>query len=49
MFISELLERIRSHMIFLFGGRGSTPSALNITVDHVLFLKLFLQNKFMKD
>jgi hypothetical protein len=27
-------------MIFLFGGLGLTPSALNINVDHVLLLKV---------
>ncbi len=37
-------------MIFLFGGLGMTPRALNIVVDHVLFFKVvLLTNKFLKD
>jgi hypothetical protein len=32
-------------MIFLFGGLGSIPQALNIIADHVLFLKVVLAEK----
>jgi hypothetical protein len=45
---SELLEKVRSHLIFLFSGLGSIPPALNINVNQLLFMKVvFLLNTFL--